>query len=118
MQTTTFKGITVDVTQDGFFTKPEEWSEAMAPEIAAREGVDELSDDHWHVIRFMRACYLEGSRPPSLRVASKRSGVSSKRLYELFPQRPIKKAAKIAGIPEPRLYLGGCVASWGPRSHH
>ncbi len=115
MKTMTFTGVTVDVNDDGFFTTPEEWTEGMAPEIAAAEGVDDLSPEHWHVIRFVRACYLEGERPPSVRLTSKRCGVPAKRLYQLFPQRPIKKAAKIAGIPEPRLYLGGCIASWGPR---
>lgn len=90
---------------EGFFLDPSQWSEAMVPALAAREGISELTDRHWQVIRFMRSEYLEKGTGPTVRVLGKASGVSIKELYELFPKGPAKVAARIAGIPKPR----GCI---------
>ena len=105
MSSTTLADVNVELNQEGFFVHPEQWSDDMAPELARREGIDELADRHWHVIRFMRAEYLAKGTGPSVRVLGKTSGVSIKELYQLFPKGPAKIAAKIAGIPKPR----GCI---------
>jgi tRNA 2-thiouridine synthesizing protein E len=95
----------VTVDDEGFFTDPNQWTEDMAPEIARGLGVDELTDRHWQVIRFMRTEYAAKGTGPTVRVLGKTSGVSVKELYQLFPQGPAKTAAKIAGIPKPH----GCI---------
>lgn len=77
----------------------------MAAELAAHEGIAELTDKHWQVIRFMRAEYAEKGTGPTVRMLGKTSGVTVKELYELFPKGPARTAAKIAGIPKPR----GCI---------
>ena len=105
MRTVTLAGVEVELDDDGFFARPEQWTEAMAPEIAAAEGIDELTEDHWRVVKFMRAQYLESGAGPTVRVLGKTSGVPIKELYQLFPKGPAKLAAKIAGIPKPR----GCI---------
>jgi tRNA 2-thiouridine synthesizing protein E len=103
--TTTLASVDIELNDEGFFLHPEQWSEGMAPELARREGIDELTGRHWQVIRFMRAEYLAKGTGPSVRVLGKTSGVSIKELYQLFPKGPAKIAAKIAGIPKPR----GCI---------
>jgi tRNA 2-thiouridine synthesizing protein E len=95
----------VEVTDDGFFVDPDQWSEEMVPVLARHEGIETLTDDHWKVIRFMRAEYLAKGTGPTVRVLGKTSGVSIKELYQLFPKGPAKVAARIAGIPKPR----GCI---------
>ncbi len=95
----------VELNPEGFFVHPEEWSEDMVPTLAAREGITQLTDRHWQVIRFMRKEYFEKSTGPTVRVLGKTSGVAIKELYELFPKGPAKVAARIAGIPKPR----GCI---------
>jgi tRNA 2-thiouridine synthesizing protein E len=105
MTTTTVAGATVDRNDEGFFTDPDQWTEDMVPELAAAEGIGELTEDHWRVIRFMRAEYLDKGTGPTVRVLGKTSGVTIKQLYELFPKGPAKIAARIAGIPKPR----GCI---------
>jgi tRNA 2-thiouridine synthesizing protein E len=95
----------VEINEEGFFVHPEEWTEEMVPELAAREGIEELTDAHWAVIRLMRREWLEKGTGPTVRVLGKTSGVSVKELYELFPKGPAKVAARIAGIPKPR----GCI---------
>lgn len=105
MSTKTIAGTTVDVNDEGFFVNPQQWTEAMAPEIAREEGIGELTPAHLQVVRFMRVEYLAKGAAPSIRTLGKASGVSVKELYQLFPKGPAKLAAKIAGIPKPR----GCV---------
>lgn len=101
----TVAGKTVQRDAEGFFLFPDQWTPAMAPELAREEGVAELTDQHWQVIRLMRAEYDAKGTGPAVRMLSKLSGVSIKELYQLFPRGPAKTAAKIAGIPKPR----GCI---------
>ena len=95
----------VDVDAEGFLTDPEQWNEQIAQAIAADNGISELTDRHWLVVRFMRERFLETGTAPSIRSLGKESGVPIKELYQLFPKGPAKLAAKIGGIPKPK----GCI---------
>jgi TusE/DsrC/DsvC family sulfur relay protein len=105
MSTVAYADTPVELDAEGFFVHPEQWTEEMAPQIAAANGVPELTERHWQVIRFMRDAYLERGAAPSIRSLGKLSGVPIKELYALFPTGPAKLAAKIGGIPKPR----GCI---------
>ncbi len=105
MTTATYAGVAVDLNDEGFFERPEQWTPAIAEELARADGIEQLSDRHWQVIDFMRAAYLEKGTGPTVRVLGKASGVSVKELYQLFPKGPAKMAARIAGIPKPK----GCI---------
>ena len=105
MPTATYAGQPVTVNDEGFFEDPDQWTEAMAPDIAKSEGIDELTDRHWLVIKFMRTEYAAKGSGPTVRALGRTSGVPIKDLYQLFPKGPAKEAAKIAGIPKPR----GCI---------
>lgn len=95
---------TLDVDAEGFLQKPEQWDDAIAEEIAAKEGVT-MTDRTWLVVRYMRDTYLKTGSAPTIRTLGKDSGVPIKELYQLFPKGPAKLAAKIGGIPKPR----GCI---------
>jgi dissimilatory sulfite reductase related protein len=103
--TTTLSTDTVDVDGEGFLTNPEQWNEQIAETIAAENGIAELTDRHWLVVRFMRERFLGTGTAPSIRSLGKESGVPIKELYQLFPKGPAKLAAKIGGIPKPK----GCI---------
>ena len=105
MPTATITGVAVTLNDEGFFEDPNQWNEDMAVELARREGIDPLTDQHWKVIHFMRQEYAEKGTGPTVRVLGKTSGVTVKELYQLFPKGPAKMAAKVAGIPKPR----GCI---------
>ena len=105
MSTATYAGIAVEVNDEGFFTKPEQWTKDIATELAAAEGIPSLTPKHWQVLDFMRKEYFEKGTGPTVRALGKTSGVSVKELYELFPNGPAKMAARIAGIPKPK----GCI---------
>lgn len=104
MPTLTLLETPLDVDAEGFLQKPEQWTEAIAEEIARQHHI-ELTDRHWQVVRFMRQRYLDAGAAPSIRSLGKESGVDIKELYKLFPKGPAKLAAKIGGIPKPK----GCV---------
>ena len=95
----------VDVDAEGFLTDTGQWNEQIAEAIAEGNGVPELTDHHWAVVRYMRETYLRTGTAPTIRTLGKESGVPVKELYQLFPKGPAKLAAKIGGIPKPR----GCI---------
>jgi len=95
----------VDIDAEGFLTDPAQWNDQIAEAIAAQNGIPELTERHWLVVRFMRDRYLQTGNAPSIRSLGKESGVPIKELYQLFPKGPAKLAAKIGGIPKPK----GCI---------
>ena len=95
----------VDVDAEGFLVDPQQWNEEIAAAIARDNGVPELTERHWLVVRFMRERFLTTGSAPTIRSLGKESGVPVKELYQLFPKGPAKLAAKIGGIPKPR----GCI---------
>jgi tRNA 2-thiouridine synthesizing protein E len=95
----------VGVDAEGFLTDPEQWNEQLAEAIARENGIPELTERHWLVVKFMRDRFLTTGTAPSIRSLGKESGVPIKELYQLFPKGPAKLAAKIGGIPKPR----GCI---------
>ena len=105
MTTTLIADASVDVDAEGFLTDPEQWNEQVAESIAAGNGIPQLTERHWLVVRFMRDRYLQTGNAPSIRSLGKESGVPIKELYQLFPKGPAKLAAKIGGIPKPK----GCI---------
>jgi TusE/DsrC/DsvC family sulfur relay protein len=105
MTTTLIADAPVDVDGEGFLTDPQQWNEQIARAIAAENGIPELTERHWLVVRFMRERYLATGVAPSIRSLGKESGVPVKELYQLFPGGPAKLAARIGGIPKPK----GCI---------
>ncbi len=91
--------------EEGYMTDFNQWDEELARELARREGIGELTEKHFQVIRYMRSEYEKNGTAPSIRKLTKGSGISTKELYQLFPGGPAKKAAKIGGMPKPK----GCV---------
>ncbi len=105
MTATMIADTSVVVDAEGFLTDPQQWNERLAEQIARENGIAELSERHWLVVKFMRERYLTTGTAPSIRSLGKESGVPIKELYQLFPKGPAKLAAKIGGIPKPR----GCI---------
>lgn len=99
-------GETIEINEEGFLVEPEKWNEDIAAVLAAaEENIDELTEDHWKVIHYIREYYLEKKLAPMVRKVCKNSGFSLKYIYELFPSGPAKGACKLAGLPKP----DGCV---------
>ncbi len=104
MPVTELDGHVVHVDDEGFLTVYEEWDDELAKTLATNIGVD-LTDEHWQAIRFLRADFQQQGETATLRRVSMLGGIPTKRLFELFPKKPAKKMAYIAGLPKPH----GCV---------
>jgi tRNA 2-thiouridine synthesizing protein E len=93
--------------KEGFLRKLEDWTPAVAEEIAATEGI-ELSDAHWEIIELLREYYCRFEASPANRALVKFTAQQlgedkgrSAYLMSLFPGSPAKLGSKIAGLPKP-----------------
>jgi dissimilatory sulfite reductase related protein len=94
-----FAGVTVDVNEEGYFTNPAQWTKEIAKEVAKEENID-LTDQHYAILEFVRAKHTKGETL-TIRSVGTSGIIDIKGFYQLFPGAPMKKAAKIAGIPKP-----------------
>ena len=105
MPTATIVGHEVHLNEEGFMTDPKEWTEEIAAFLAKQIGIDPLTDEHVKVIRFLRTDFGELGETATLRRVSTVAGIGTKDLYTLFPGKPARKMAYVAGLPKPK----GCV---------
>jgi len=104
MTTATIAGRDVHVDAEGFLTDPAEWDEDLARTLAENIGI-ELTDEHLAVIRWLREDHAVTGTTATLRRVQTVGGFDMKKLFDLFPKKPAKKMAYIAGLPKP----AGCV---------
>ena len=105
MTTTTIAGTDVQVDDEGFMTEYDEWTEDHGRALASAIGIEEMTDDHWEAIRFLRSDFAEQGETATLRRVTKVGGIPTKQLFQLFPKKPAKTMAYVAGLPTPH----GCV---------
>ena len=104
MPVTTIGTSAVHVDAEGFLTEYDEWDEQLGKELAEAIGI-ELTDAHWVPIRFLRDDFPQQGEAATLRRVSTQTGIPVKQLFALFPSKPAKKMAYVAGLPKPQ----GCV---------
>jgi TusE/DsrC/DsvC family sulfur relay protein len=99
--------------EEGYLVDPADWNEAIAAELARKEGVA-LTEAHWVVLRFLRQYYDEHHIAPDARhvmkhLAAWRGAGREDRndLFRLFPYGYVKQACKIAGMRRPRAWSTG-----------
>jgi TusE/DsrC/DsvC family sulfur relay protein len=99
------EGKQYEVDEDGFLQELDKWNQNFASAYATVEGIENLTDEHWKVINYLRSYYLEFGIAPMIRKLCKETGFNLKKIYELFPTGPAKGACKLAGLAKPT----GCV---------
>ncbi|HEX6299020.1 MAG TPA: TusE/DsrC/DsvC family sulfur relay protein [Acidimicrobiia bacterium] len=104
MSLATIAGHEVHVDDEGFMTEYDEWNDELGKQLAANIGID-MSDQHWKAVRFLRDDFKDQGETATLRRVSTVGGIPTKELFTLFPKKPAKKMAYIAGLPKP----AGCV---------
>jgi TusE/DsrC/DsvC family sulfur relay protein len=104
MPVTTMNGREIHVNDEGFLTEYDEWDEDLAPVLAKNIDI-ELTPEHWKVINFLREDYRAQGETATTRRVQTVGGVPTKDQFVLFPKKPAKKMAYIAGLPKPH----GCV---------
>ena len=93
-------GAVIDINDEGYMTNHAQWNRQIAGALAQELGIM-LSDAHWKVLDFIDKDFKEKGVVPGMRRMNKVGNIPTKDLYALFPDGPIKKAAKIAGYPKP-----------------
>ena len=96
---TLIANLPVEVNDQGYLTDMHQWNKEIASEIAEQEGI-ELTNRHFEVLDYLRSEQEKGT-PLSIRKVGKSGIVDIKEFYQLFPDGPLKKASRIAGIPKP-----------------
>ncbi|MFW5927318.1 MAG: TusE/DsrC/DsvC family sulfur relay protein [Wenzhouxiangella sp.] len=99
-------GEIVALDEDGHLSDPEQWCTGVAERLAEKDGI-RLTDEHWWLIEFVRDYHHQYGTPPLMRVMvaefRRRHGGqgSSRDLYRLFPESPVRQACKYGGLPKP-----------------
>ncbi len=92
-------GAKINLDDEGYLARFEDWSEDAARALAEREGLNQLTGDQMDILRFMRDYYKKFSSFPILRAVCKNIHQPKDCTYEQFPD-PIA-AWRIAGLPKP-----------------
>jgi tRNA 2-thiouridine synthesizing protein E len=99
------EGKTFEVDGDGFLAQPEIWNEEVAKLFARYDGIEEMNEKHWAIVKLIRKNWEEKGMAPMVRVICKETGLKLREIYELFPLGPARGACRVAGLPKP----DGCV---------
>lgn len=89
---------------DGFLVDMNDWTEIVAKEMMAEDGV-EIDEDQWEQILKAREYYEENGTVPAIRIFAKYIGRDKKELFKQWMTGPMKPIAKYGGLPKPT----GCV---------
>lgn len=91
----------------GHLCDRDDWSREVALAMAAADGI-ELEPAHWCVMDLLRAHFdAFGVEMPMrllvcrLREAGHAGAASSRALYRLFPDGPVRQGSRYAGLPIP-----------------
>jgi tRNA 2-thiouridine synthesizing protein E len=87
---------------EAFFEEPDDWSPEAAEALAREAGLDELTDDHWRVMRFLRDYYYQYGRAPLNKKLKAGLDMSLSEVEDLFPGGIKHGARRLAGLPNPK----------------
>ncbi len=93
--------VRIDLDDQGFMLDPDQWNDKVARALAQDEGIEELTDDHWKIIDYLRDFHEEKETAPMIRVLCRETGFTLMRIYELYANGPAKGACRVAGLPRP-----------------
>jgi dissimilatory sulfite reductase related protein len=95
-------GREVVLDEEGFLVHPEAWDERVAEILALQDGLAELTEVNWLVIRFLRQYYLTNGKAPLNSELRKGVGLTLARIEACFPKGIRRGARRIAGLPNPK----------------
>jgi tRNA 2-thiouridine synthesizing protein E len=93
---------------EGYLIDHQLWTEQLARDLAQQEGVGELSQQHWQLLRHIRERYLSLGALPNMRLVCRATGIPRWKVHNLFGS--CLSIWRIAGLPDPgeeaKAYLG------------
>ncbi len=98
-----------ELDENGLLKDPATWTESVARELAARDGIDELTADHWKIIHALREYYAKFGVAPAISQVCHDEGHDWHWAHDLF--HTCLNAWRISGLPDPgeeaKSYLSG-----------
>lgn len=85
---------------EGFLKDASDWSEDLAMQMAKNFGIEDLSEEHWKILRYIREHYLAHGTLPVMEHVARVNGLPEEAWMTLFPDGPLQ-AWKLAGLPDP-----------------
>lgn len=86
---------------DGFLAEMSNWTHEIAEDLARRNEIGPLTEDHWKVIDYVRDYFHEYGEGPAIVKIGKHTGFSSRYVCEMFPCGVARGAYRLAGLPRP-----------------
>lgn len=77
------KNLELDV--DGYLQNLDSWNVSVADQLAQREGIEELTGEHWKLIAAIRLHYERTGMSPLCRDVIREAGFTKDDTYRLFP---------------------------------
>ena len=101
----------ISVDADGFLEEPGDWTEEVATVLAAREGIEVLTEEQLDILKYLRTYYGKHRFFPIIRSICKSVHQSRSCVADQFND-PVT-AWKIAGLPNPGEEVNG-FQTWDP----
>jgi tRNA 2-thiouridine synthesizing protein E len=83
----------------GFLANIGDWNETLARDIAELDGIGQLTETHWKVIRHLRQSWFEHHTIPAVSHTCHVAGLGAQCLEDLF--HGPREAWRVAGLPDP-----------------
>jgi len=90
---------------NGFLREMAHWSKTVAEELARKNDLGPLTNDHWKIIEYVQSYYQRVGEGPAIVKIAKHTGFDSKYICQLFPCGVARGAYRLAGLPRPH----GCL---------
>lgn len=90
---------------DGFLNEISNWTREMAQELAERNDLGPLTENHWKIIEYVRDYYIKHRESPPIVKIGKATGFTSGQICKMFPCGVARGAYRLAGLPRP----SGCL---------
>ncbi|MHC4406247.1 MAG: TusE/DsrC/DsvC family sulfur relay protein [Planctomycetota bacterium] len=95
------KAAHAELDEEGFLKAVSGWNRATAEELAEKNDIGPLTDEHWRVIEFVQQYYEAYSTGPPVVKIGKATGLTRATICDLFPCGVVKGAYRLAGLPRP-----------------
>ena len=76
------KGQQIELDEDGFIVEPDLWSTEIAEYFAKEEEVEELTEQHWKIINYLKDYFKQFGIAPMVRKVCKDNAISMQELYQ------------------------------------
>lgn len=91
--------LSIELDEYGLLKDVNAWDEHVAEELARRNGIETLAEDHWKVIRSLRDYHAKYGAAPAMHQVCRAHGKDRFWVHDLF--HSCLNAWRVAGLPNP-----------------